>query len=258
MRRRASMDKLKCLLSVIAALMLAACATGGAGRQEPDPDPFEKLNRGVYRFNDTVDRYVAKPVARGYEKATPRALRRGVSNFLDNLRYPITIVNDFLQGKFAQGGADLGRFAMNSTVGLFGLFDPATEAGLDAHDEDFGQTFAVWGLPQGPYLMVPIFGPYTVGSGIGDLVGTQVSLLIQSPEDEAALILWGLYLVDLRYRLLPLDEEIQRAFDPYLFIRDSYLQNRRYKIYDGQVPEDELLLDEDMEDDEDLGGSVGP
>lgn len=235
------------LVSLVLATM-CGCASRGTVRSEPDPDPLEPLNRAVYRFNDVADRYIAKPLARGYEKATPQALRSGLGNALDNLRYPITIVNDLLQGKFAQGGADLGRFVLNSTVGLLGFFDPATEAGLIEHDEDFGQTFAVWGIPEGPYLMVPIFGPYTVGSGIGDLAGTQVSLLTQGPEDAALYSLWTFYLVDRRYRLLDLDEQIQEAFDPYLFIRDAYLQNRRYKIYDGNVPEEDYLLEDEFEE----------
>jgi phospholipid-binding lipoprotein MlaA len=233
---------------VFAVSILAGCAgQQAAEREPPSPDPFEPFNRAMYKVNEIGDRYLAKPVAKGYEKATPRAMRLGASHFLDNLRYPITIINDFLQGKVGQGGADLARLALNSTVGLFGLFDPATEIGLDANDEDFGQTFAVWGLPEGPYLVVPLFGPYTVSSLLGDLVGTQVSPLVQIPEDAAAWALWAWYLVDTRYRLLGIDEEIQRAFDPYVFVRDSYLQNRRYRIHDGQVPEDELMPDDEPE-----------
>jgi phospholipid-binding lipoprotein MlaA len=228
--------------------LLSGCATHQVAESEPpNPDPFEPFNRAMYKVNDFGDRYLARPVAKGYEKATPSALRVGASRFLDNLRYPITIVNDFLQGKLRQGGADVARLALNSTVGLFGLFDPATEMGLKANDEDFGQTFAVWGLPDGPYLVVPVFGPYTVSSAIGDLAGTQVSPLVQAPEGAAAWALWAWYLVDTRYRLLGIDEEVRRAFDPYVFVRDSYLQNRRYKIYDGHVPEDELIPEEDPE-----------
>lgn len=234
----------------IAAVLCGCASKQGAEREPPDPDPFEPFNRVMYKVNDFGDRYLARPVAKTYEKVTPRVLRTGASNFLDNLRYPITIINDFLQGKFRQGGADLARMALNSTLGVLGLFDPATDAGLKEHDEDFGQTFAVWGIPDGPYLMVPIFGPYTVTSLIGDLAGTQVSPLVQSPENGAALALWAWYLVDARYRLLPIDEEIQRAFDPYIFVRDTYLQNHRYKIHDGQVPEEELLPEDDPLPDE--------
>ena len=169
----------------------AAPAMRPAQREPPNPDPFEPVNRVIYKVNDFGDRYVARPVARAYEKATPGAFRLGASNFLDNLRYPITIVNDFLQGKVRQGGADFARFALNSTVGLLGLFDPATDMGLEKHDEDFGQTLAVWGVPEGPYLMVPVFGPYTVTSAVGDLADTQISPLVQIPEDGAATALVG-------------------------------------------------------------------
>lgn len=236
--------------AALCATLLAGCANGAPGREDVGRDPFEPVNRAIYRFNDVADRYVGKPVARGYEKATPKALRAGIGNFLGNLRYPITIANDFLQGKFRQGGADIARFTMNSTVGLFGLFDPAAAAGLREHDEDFGQTFAAWGLGEGPYLMVPLLGPYTLGSGIGDLLGTQVSPLVQVPEDAGVVALWTLDLVHRRHALLDLDEEIQRSFDPYLFVRDSYLQNRRYKIHDGNVPDEELYPEDDFEDDE--------
>lgn len=236
------------LLAAMAPAMLCGCAAqNGAERQAPNPDPFEPVNRVIYKVNDFGDRYLAKPVARAYEKGTPQAVRIGANNFFENLRYPITIVNDFLQGKVRQGGADFARFLVNSTVGLGGLFDPAADMGLKFHDEDFGQTLSVWGVPQGPYLMIPVFGPYTVSSAVGDLAGTQVSLLIQAP-DEAATALWLWYLVHWRYSVLGADEEIQRAFDPYAFIRDAYLQNRLYKIYDGNVPEDEMYPEDEFED----------
>jgi phospholipid-binding lipoprotein MlaA len=245
------------------ALANAAGCTGtqGTEREARNPDPFEPVNRAIYKFNDLGDRYVAKPVAQAYEKGTPRAFRAGAGNFFDNLRYPITVINDVLQGKFRQGGADLARFAINSTVGLGGIFDPAEDIGLRNNDEDFGQTFSVWGLPEGPYLMVPIFGPYTVSSGVGDLLGTQVSLLVQLP-DEGRVAMWIWYLVHLRYGVLGADEEVQRAFDPYIFIRDAYLQNRRYKTLDGDVPEDELFLEDELDeeptDEEGMAPEAGP
>ena len=183
--------------SIATIAVLSGCASQQSAEREPsNPDPFEPVNRVIYKFNDFGDRYLAKPVAKGVRERHADALRLGVSNFFDNLRYPITIVNDFLQGKFRQGGADLARFTLNSTVGLLGLFDPATAAGPREHDEDFGQTLAVWGVPQGPYLMVPIFGPYTVTSAIGDLADTQVSPLVQIPEGNAVWLAWGRYLVD--------------------------------------------------------------
>jgi len=233
----------------VAIALLSGCASHQAAKREPaNPDPFEPVNRAIYKVNDIGDRYLARPVAKAYKKRTPGAFRQGASNFLDNLRYPITIVNDFLQGKARQGGADFARFALNSTVGLLGVFDPATDMGLKENDEDFGQTLAVWGVPEGPYLMVPLFGPYTVTSAVGDIAGTQVSPLVQIPEDAAATALWAWYLVDARYSLLGVDQEVRSAFDPYIFVRDSYLQNRRYKIYDGHVPEEKLLPDDDLDD----------
>jgi len=229
--------------------ILGGCTSSGSAEREANPDPFEPVNRAVYRFNDVADKYVGTPVARGYQRATPQALRNGIGNVFDNLRYPITIVNDFLQGKVRQGGADLARFAVNSTIGLAGLLDPASSIGLRENDEDFGQTLAVWGAPEGPYVVLPIFGPYTVTSGIGDLAGTQVSLLTQLPEDGTPkVVAWLGYLIHRRYEFLGADEEIQRAFDPYAFVRDAYLQNRRYKIHDGDVPEDELYPEDEFED----------
>lgn len=228
--------------------LLSACTAQQAAQLEPaNPDPFEPVNRAIYALNDFGDRYLARPVAQGYEKATPGAFRTGASHFLDNLRYPITIINDFLQGKVRQGGADLARLALNSTVGLLGIFDPASEMGLRANNEDFGQTLAVWGVPEGPYLVVPVFGPYTVSGVVGDLAGTQISPLVQLPEGGAAWAFWAWYLVDTRYRLLGIDEEVRRAFDPYALVRDAYLQRQRYKILDGQVPDDELILDEELD-----------
>ncbi len=236
-------------LATITLTCLMGCAGSSGTQREPaDPDPFEPVNRAIYKINDFGDRYLGKPLAKAYANATPRPLRIGANNFFDNLRYPITIINDFLQGKIRQGGADLARFALNSTVGLAGLFDPAVDLGLKSNDEDFGQTLAVWGVPQGPYLMVPLFGPYTVTSALGDIAGTQASLLVQLPDDGAATALWIWYLVHLRSSVLGVDDEIQGAFDPYVFIRDAYLQNRRYKIYDGNVPEEELFPDDEFDE----------
>ncbi len=239
--------------AALAAAILATasgCASQAAANKTPaNPDPLESVNRVMFRINEIGDRYVAKPVAQAYEKGTPRVFRMGANNFLDNLRYPITIVNDFLQGKLRQGGQDLARFAMNSTVGLFGLFDPATEVGLMAHDEDFGQTLAVWGVPQGPYLVMPILGPHTLSSGIGSVADSQFSLIWQGVDDHGtrnALLIW--YLVHKRYTILPLDEQMQQAFDPYIFVRDAYLQNRLYKIYDGHPPYEDLYPEDDEDD----------
>lgn len=236
--------------SVAAALLLAAAASALGGcatrqAQEPNPDPLEPVNRAVYRFNDVADRYVARPVAKTYRKVLPETVRNHTSSFFGNLLYPITIVNQLLQGKFRQGGADIARFTVNSTVGLLGFFDPATGMGLEAHDEDFGQTLAVWGVPEGAYLVVPIFGPRTLTHAVGSLADTQVSILNQYNDSSVRSKVGLWYLVHRRYQLLDLDEEIEKAFDPYLFVRDAYLQNREFLIHDGEVPEEEWYPDDE-------------
>lgn len=246
--------RMKCRTTRLTALLLALALAGCASQQESardhNADPLEPINRVVYRINDIGDRYLAKPVARAYRKATPTAVRNGASNFFGNLRYPITIVNDFLQGKFRQGGADTARFLVNSTVGLFGFFDPATEIGLEEHDEDFGQTLWKWGVPQGPYLVVPVFGPYTLSEAFGDLVDTQFSLITQWPDSSESTRLGAWYLVQERYELLGIDREVRKTFDPYIFVRDAYLQRRLYKLYDGEVPDDILYQEEEFDDEE--------
>ncbi len=236
------------LVVAFALLSLGGCASRQADDREPNPDPLEPVNRIVYKVNDFGDRYLAKPLAKAYEKASPRVFRVGANNFLENLRYPITIVNQFLQGKFRKGGSDLARFLLNSTVGVIGIFDPATDVGLKAHDEDFGQTLAVWGMPEGPFLMVPVFGPYSMTHAFGELLDTQASIIVQYPDSSLTTKIGIWYLVHKRYRVLPADEEIQRAFDPYLFIRDAYLQHRKYEIHDGNVPEEELFPEDEFED----------
>ena len=219
--------------SLCALLLASGCASRSAA--EKNPDPFEPVNRQIYKFNDVTDRYVLRPVAKGYKWVTPDPVEVGVSNFFDNVTYPVTIVNDFLQGKFKQGFSDTGRLLVNSTVGLLGFFDVATGMGLERHNEDFGQTFAKWGFASGPYLVVPLFGPRTVRSGIGDLANIQVNPLVQYNNTsirDKLLILWT---IDTRAALIGPDELVREAFDPYLFVRDAYIQNREFLANDGDL-----------------------
>jgi phospholipid-binding lipoprotein MlaA len=223
---------------LLAVLLLSGCAsTAQRTAGKPVGDPFERINRAVYKFNDKADRWVLRPAAVGWRKTIPTPLRTGLVNVLDNLSYPITTVNSLLQGKVKQSGGDLARFVMNSTVGFLGIFDPATEVGLVAHDEDFGQTLNTWGVPQGPYLMVPLFGPYTLTHGFGTLATAPLSPYISFQDPAAGLALYALYSVDRRGALLEADREVYEAFDPYAFVRDAYLQNRAYKIADGNLAE---------------------
>ncbi len=234
-------------MSLALLTLLAGCATRAP--ENGVNDPFEKINRGVYAFNDVADRFVLRPAAKGYEKVLPRPVRTGIGNFFDNLLLPISIANDVLQAKFVAAGRDTGRLLLNTTVGLGGLFDPATEIGLLAPDEDFDQTLGTWGVPEGPYLVIPILGPRTVRHVGGSLADALLNPLVQLRNDE---IRWAgviLYAVDQRARLLPADEAVREAFDPYALVRDAYLQNRRYRVYDGEVPADEeLFYEEDFED----------
>lgn len=243
------------LLVLLPALLLAGCASREQIGREDVKDPLESVNRAVFRFNDAADRYVLRPVAQGYRDGLPPQFRNGIRNFFDNLQEPITILSDLLQGKLVQGARDTGRFVLNSTVGLAGLFDPATEIGLARNDEDMGQTFRVWGLPEGPYLMVPLFGPYTLAHGVGALAEGPVSPYLSADEPATGAALYAVDSVDGRSRLLDADQEFRDSYDPYLFLRDAYWQNRRYKILDGDVPEDEFYLEDfDDEDFDDEGG----
>lgn len=220
------------VIAVLVALS-AGCAT------VDNPDPFEGMNRKVQAFNDEADRLVLKPVARGYISITSEGVRRSVSNFYDNFAYPITIVNQFLQGKFKLGFNDLGRFVVNTTVGLLGLFDPATDMGLEHHDEDFGQTLGVWGFPSGAYFVVPLWGPATTRSGTGDIVSYFVHPT-QLIEDEniryAYFVGWA---IQARASLLETEELL--SGDRYLFIRDAFLQRRQFLVDDGRIEEDPFL-----------------
>lgn len=223
------------ILLIAAAIIIAGCSSSKGVEKERNPDPFEPVNRQIYKFNDAADRFVLRPVAKGYDFVTPDPVQTGIGNFFDNITYPVTIVNSFLQGKVSQGFSDTGRFLVNSTLGLLGFFDVATDLGLERHQEDFGQTFAKWGAPPGPYIVVPLFGPYTARSGIGQLANLQVNPLVQynnTSVRDKALLLWA---VDTRASLIGPDELVREAFDPYLFVRDAYLQNREFLVNDGDV-----------------------
>jgi phospholipid-binding lipoprotein MlaA len=223
-------------VAAIALLLLAGCASQAQRiAAQPVGDPIEPLNRKVFAFNDSLDRALLRPAAVGWKKGTPPQFRTGVGNFIDNALMPVTIINDFLQGKPAQGGKDTARFVMNTIVGLGGLFDPATEAGLPYNQEDFGQTLNTWGVPQGPFLMVPLLGPRTVSSAAGNVADLPASPYLQLSSNDVRFGLFGINLINSRAGLLDLDEELRKAYVPYVFLRDAYLQNRAYRIADGQL-----------------------
>lgn len=212
-----------------------------------DKDPWEGFNRRMFSFNHFLDRAILKPTAKGYVKVTPKFMRTGVSNFFRNLRQPVTAVNLLLQGHPVQAFNATGRFAFNAVFGIGGLFDPATAAEIPYRERDFGQTLAQWGWDDSRYLVLPIFGPATVRDGIGSGVSTTISPVSWLAQREGAGVS-VLYGVDARANALPMESFLEGAVDPYLLIRDAYLQRRHCQIVDcSEEMPDYLLPDYDYE-----------
>lgn len=233
------------LCLALAAVLLSACTTA-PGRTSSD-DPWQGMNRSVYKFNDAVDRAAVKPVAKGYRKITPQWFRTGMSNFFNHLEIPWTMVNELLQGKPQLMAQDTCRFVLNTIVGLGGFIDVAQKLELGAHDEDFGQTLAVWGVPSGPYLVLPMFGPSTVRDGFGrvpDYFG-RPQRYAEIPW-ETSTSLTALEVVQARASLLSVEDTLNNAYDKYGVMRDAWLQRREYQVYDGNPPP-EPALDEDID-----------
>ena len=219
-----------CVAAAVVAV-LSGCATTA---QNPK-DPYEGFNRAMFKVNEGID-VVLKPVAQGYDKAAPLPVKAGVGNFFGNIADAWTSINNFLQGKGASGLSDAGRFLINTTVGIGGVFDVASEMGLEKNAEDFGQTLAVWGVGDGPYLFWPVFGPRTTRDTFGLCVDTYVDPVSRASDVPVRNSLVGVRLVDRRASLLPTDKVVEEAaFDKYNYIRDSYLQNRRSEISDGKA-----------------------
>jgi phospholipid-binding lipoprotein MlaA len=246
----------RAVLGIISAVALGGCVTLPAGHKPPPQDPWESFNRGMYKFNDEVDRAVAKPVARTYVKVVPAPARTGVSNFFANLRTTTVMVNDALQGKFGAAANDLARLVVNTTVGVGGLLDPATQMGLAKNDEDFGQTLGHYGLRPGPFLEIPLLGPSDVRDGTGRGVDIFTSPTHYINNNYVSYGLDGFEFLNLRAALLPLDETLQKIFDPYAFIRDAYLQRRAYLVSDGKVTEE--VLEDPGADDTDTDTATPP
>jgi phospholipid-binding lipoprotein MlaA len=219
----------------LVALSLSGCATTAATTAG---DPLERMNRATHRFNDAIDRAVLKPVATRYRDHVPQWIRTGVGNVLEHLGFPTTIVNDLLQLKIKDTLVDLGRFTVNSTLGIGGLLDPASRFGIPKNDEDFGQTLGRWGMPAGPYLVLPLLGPSTVRDAPSNVVDGYTDIRTQADlKDAERAGVAALSIVDRRAQLLSLESSLQSAFDRYAFIRDAWLQRREYQVKDGDVPE---------------------
>lgn len=235
------------------ALALAACAGNRTSPPEArsPADPWEPINRPIYAFNQAWDTVILKPVAKGYEFIVPAFLRRGVTNFSRNLRVPLSLVNNLLQGKGAAATNDAGRFLLNSTFGLLGIFDFATIEGFDFSEEDFGQTLAVWGVPNGPFIVIPLLGPSTVRDGLMIPPAVYADPLYHYDVSSVRDKLYILRYVDVRQRLFAAEELIKDSPDKYITVRESYLQRREYLIHDGNPPVEEDPYEDLLEEDED-------
>ena len=240
------MQKILSLAGIIAlSLLITGCANTQNRHTDPENDPWEGFNRKVYAFNDGMDK-VIRPIAVGYDKIMPDPFQRGVGNFFRNLDAPVTIVNTLLQGKFEQSLDSFGRFLINSTIGVLGFFDVATKLGVPFYNEDLGQTLATWGYDNSRYIVLPVFGPSTFRDGVSRYVDSfyhPVGYAIHGNNE------WGYWIVrgiDLRARYLSQDAQLEQTYDPYVLVRDVWMQNREFQIYDGDPPmqDYDLYLDD--------------
>ena len=231
----------------LAMLLLAGCASLPSGKADPR-DPWERLNRSTFAFNDALDRTIGRPIAKAYKKVVPQFMRTGVNNVFNNLNTVNTAFNDALQGKMRAAGRDSTRFLMNSVFGFGGLFDPASRAGFELNDEDFGQTFGKWGMKSGPYLVLPLLGPSSFRDTTGKLVDQFTYPVSYLEDDSTRFYIRLVSLLDTRAELLDIDAQIDRSYDKYAFVRNAWLQRREFQVTDGNV--EESSLEEDFEPEE--------
>ena len=239
------------LTLLAAAWLLGGCASAmppAAKEDRSSADPWEPLNRQISAFNETVDSVTFKPLAKGYEKVVPRFIRRGINNFSRNLLGPLNIINNLLQGKVQRGASETGRFFVNTTFGIGGLFNVGNVLGFEVYREDFGQTLAVWGVPDGPYVIVPILGPRTLRDAAMIPLNFAADPGFYIEDDATRLGLYVVRAIDARAMLFSAEALIEDSFDRYLAIREAYLQNRQFLIYDGDPPVDDDFYDDFEED----------
>ena len=227
----------KCRLATLVAAAALTLTLGGCATSGNPKDPIEGFNRGVFAFNEGLDAAIVRPVAVGYDKVMPSPVRTGVSNFFGNIADLAIALNNLLQGKVPEAASDAGRFLMNTTVGILGVFDVASTVGLEKHDEDFGQTFGRWGVGPGAYVVVPFFGPRDVRDTVGLVLDVKADPVAHLNNIANRNTLLAVRIISDRADLLPADKVIEEAaLDKYSYIRDAYLQRRRSKVYDGNPP----------------------
>ncbi len=218
------------------AIVAALTMLGAASLQAAEEDPWEGVNRVVFRFNDAVDTYALKPVAKGYDRVTPQLLQDGIGNVFSNLGDVVVLGNDLLQGKIHDAGIDTSRILFNTTFGLLGFFDVATRMGLQKNDEDFGQTLGAWGLGSGPYVVLPLLGPGSVRDTVGRVPDSFLQPYPYIDHVPTRNLTRAVSTVDTRASLLSAERMI--TGDKYIFVRNAYLQNREFRTQDGQVEDD--------------------
>jgi len=222
-------------LFVATVIFVGGCATVDPDFADPR-DPWEGFNRAVYSFNDLLDRALIKPLAEGYDAVVPEPVDKGVTNFFSNLSDVTSAINNLLQFKVGRAVSDLGRVAVNTTIGIGGLFDVASNMDLPHYGEDFGQTLGTWGVASGPYIVLPVLGPSTGRDVVGRVADWFTDPVNYIEDDTVRYSLKGLDVVDKRSDLLSASRVVdQAALDPYAFVRDSYLQKRRSEVHDGQM-----------------------
>ena len=231
---------LKRLLALSLVALIVGCASIPAGVPPSPDDPWEPFNRSVFEFNEGLDKYVLKPVVSGYRFVLPEFIREGVYNFFSNYNDIYTALNNLLQGKPDYAFNDLMRVVVNTTMGLGGLIDLATPGGLEKHKEDFGQTFGVWGVPSGPYVVLPFFGPSSVRDTFGTVADLETDYLFKYiPDVGLRNSLTGLRVVNARNTYYEAGDLLDgAAIDKYSFLRDAYIQRRKYQINEGRDDED--------------------
>ena len=231
-------------LMVSMIVLVSLSFLGGCATTNPR-DPLEPMNRAIYSFNDGVDNAVFKPLAEGYRAVLPPFARTGISNFFSNINDVLIALNNLLQGKIVNAVTDLGRVVVNTTIGVLGFMDVATEFGLEKHNEDFGQTMGYWGIGDGAYLVIPFLGPSNVRDAVGRFVDYKTDPVTYVESVRARNVLWGTRALSNRAELLDTSKILDAAaLDPYEFLRDAYLQRRRNLVHDGSPPPDQ---DDDTE-----------
>ena len=242
------------LLFISLLIALSGCST--LDHQTDPNDPLESYNRNMFGFNESVDKHLLKPVAQGYDTITPDLVQKGISNFFSNLDDFVVVINDLLQLKPSQLSSDTGRLLINSTLGLGGLIDWASDLGLPKHNEDFGQTLGHWGVPSGPYFVLPFLGPSTIRDTTGIIVDrtefdpisrrVEDGLPANIRDDDKTHIVTAIKLIDLRASLLKAEKILdEAALDKYIFIREAYLQRREHLVFDGNPPKEDEEFNED-------------